>query len=101
MFDRLIRMIDERKHEQLQLDTLSEMAQCPLHKLLSLLHIPAYIFSFRGIKNVVMRKKRRRTLRRRRRTISSSSDEESTMKLLYVTVSPLFPTVTDIVNTDW
>ena len=98
MFDKLMRMMDERRGEQLHLNCMKEMRRFPLHKLLSILHIPPQIFSFEGINQVVTRKKR---ARRRRRRISSSSSGDCTMQLLYVSVSPLIPDVRDFVNLNW
>ena len=97
MLMKLLNLIDEWKTEHIQLNSLYDMTQLPLHKFKSVFRILPTLFNF--IKNVMTCKPQPR--RRRRRQISSSSSNDCTMQLLYVSLVPLTSGVKDYVNINW
>ena len=93
IFHKLIEMIDERKNEQVQINTLQDMTRCPIRKLSFALPLP-----LTNMKTVHTVKMETVEEGKRSRVCSFSESDNYTINLLHLTVSPVLPAITKYMN---
>ena len=87
IFHNLIQMIDERKHEQVQMNTLHDMTRYSTRKFSSVLSISFPLINVKTVHHTV--KTEIFEKRKRRRTYSESYEYKT--NLLFSTLSPILP----------